>query len=231
MSTFLHCWQADLTTDYSGWPAAEALLSGAEQARQARLRTPALRQTYGRTHGFLRNVLTTYNHFTTGDLTFTTDANGKPQLAAGGLHFNLSYRLDRALLAVSNAGPVGVDVEPLAPLADAAALVAELFAPAEQAALRAAAPADYWPLFYLIWTRKEAYAKALGVGLGMPFAAFLVLKFQPGAPPALTAPAGCCLRSFAVGKGYQGALATLSTTVEPAVQYFTYPVDLHNLTH
>lgn len=224
MSTFLHCWQADLTAP--GWPTAEGLLSPAEQARQARLRTPALRHTYGRAHGFLRSVLANYNSFISKELTFTTDANGKPQLPASGLHFNLSYRPGRALLAVSNAGPVGADVELLTPLADADALVAGLFAPAEQAALRAATPAEYWPLFYLIWTRKEAYAKALGIGLGMPFAAFSVLELRPGAPPALTAPAGASLHSFAAGAGYQGALAALGGAVGPAIQYFNYPFDL-----
>ncbi|GAB3638247.1 hypothetical protein GCM10027422_38370 [Hymenobacter arcticus] len=223
---FLHSWQADLTTEYPGWPAAEAMLSAAELARQARLRTPTLRQTYGRAHGFLRSVLSKYNSLTNNELLFTSDANGKPQLAAGGLHFNLSYRPGRALLAVSNTGLVGADVEPLTPLADATALVAELFAPAEQAALRAAAPADYWPLFYLIWTRKEAYAKALGMGLGMPFAAFSVLDFPPGAPPVLTAPAGCQLRSFRVGMGYQGAIAALGNAVKPAIQHFSYPKEL-----
>lgn len=223
MATFLHCWQADLAADYPGWPAAEATLSAAELARQARLRTSALRQTYGRAHGFLREVLAMHNSLSANELRFTPDSNGKPQLAVGGLHFNLSYRPGRALLAVSNAGPVGADVEPLTPLADAAALIAELFAPAEQAALRAAAPADYWPLFYLIWTRKEAYAKALGMGLGMPFAAFSVLEFRPGAPPVRTAPTGCHLLSFSAGTGYQGAIATLGSAVKPVIQHFSYP--------
>ena len=226
MPPFLHSWHADLAADYPGWPAAEATLSAAEQARRARLRTPALRQTYGRAHGFLRAVLATYNSLTNNPLCFSADANGKPQLAGAGLHFNLSYRPGRALLAVSDAGPVGADVEPLTPLADAAALVGGLFAPAEQAALRAAAPADYWPLFYLIWTRKEAYAKALGMGLGLPFAAFSVLGPRPGVPPALAAPAGCGLHSFASGGGYQGALAALGGAAALAIEHFSYPSDL-----
>lgn len=229
MAPFLHAWHADLTADHPSWPAVEATLSAAERARQARLRTPALRHTYGRAHGFLREVLSTYNSLSTKELCFAPDANGKPQLAASGLHFNLSYRPGRALLAVSNAGAVGADVEPLTPLTDAAALIAELFAPAEQAALQAAAPADYWRLFYLIWTRKEAYAKALGMGLGMPFAAFSVLNFRRGALPQLTAPINCCLHSFAVGVGYQGALAALGSAAGLAIQHYTYPTDLQGL--
>jgi 4'-phosphopantetheinyl transferase len=226
VAPFLHVWQADLTTDYPGWPAAEATLSAAELARQARLRTPALRQTYGRAHGFLRVVLSRYSSLLASELTLTSTATGKPIITGAELQFNLSYRPGRALLVVANSFPVGADVEPLTPLPDAEALIKELFAPAEQAALRTAAPAEYWPLFYLIWTRKEAYAKALGMGLTMPFAAFSVLKLAPGARPLLISPAGAQLVSFAVGTGYQGAAAMLTTGPLPAPQHFSYPADL-----
>ncbi|MGI4741543.1 MAG: 4'-phosphopantetheinyl transferase superfamily protein [Janthinobacterium lividum] len=123
---------------------------------------------------------------------------------------------------MSDAYPVGVDVEPLALLADADALIQELFAPAEQAALRAAAPAAYWPLFYTIWTRKEAYAKALGMGLALSFAAFSVLEFEPGQPLIFTAPGGVGLHHWAVGAGYLGAVAVLSAAPLAPV-HFTYP--------
>ena len=151
----------------------------AEHQRLARLRTPALRQTYGRAHAFLRAVLARYTGLAASKLPFECDANNKPRLAGLPLHFNLSHRPGRALLAVSNAGPVGADVEPLQPLADADALVQQLFSTDEQAALRATEPAGWWPLFYFIWTRKEAYAKALGIGVGMEFAAFSALERLP----------------------------------------------------
>ena len=222
MTPFLHLWQADLAAALPPSAATEAPLSAAEAARQARLRTAALRHTYGRAHGFLRMVLSRYTNLPANELLLESNANGKPLLPGVGLHFNLSYRPGRALLAISDAYPVGVDVEPLTPLADAAALIKELFGPAEQAALRAAKPADYWSLFYTIWTRKEAYAKALGMGLGMPFATFSVLEFIPGQPLVFTAPAGAWLHHWAVGASYQGAVAMLSDVpVEP--QFFSYP--------
>ncbi len=222
MPPFLHLWQADLAAALPPWAAAEATLSAAETARRARLRSPALRQTYGRAHGFLRAVLSHYTGQPASMLRFETDAQGKPTLPDSGLQFNLSYRPGRALLAVSDAGPVGVDVEPLTPLADAAALIQALFAPAEQAALRAAAPADYWPLFYTIWTRKEAYAKALGRGVGMPFAGFSVLNFEPGRALLFTTPAGAALHHWAAGAGYQGSVAVLDAAL-PTPQFFAYP--------
>jgi len=224
-SPFLHIWQADLAADLPSWQAAEATLSAAERARQARLRTPTLRQTYGRAHGFLRAVLSPYVSQAASALAFRPDHHGKPMLAGPTLHFNLSYRAGRALLAVADTQAVGVDVEPLTPLADAAALVQELFAPAEQQALRAAAPADYWPLFYTIWTRKEAYAKALGMGLTLPFGAFSVLEGITAGPPLLTGPAGASLHSFAAGPGYVGAVAALAPGAV-APRFFNYPADL-----
>lgn len=220
MSPFLHIWLADLAADAPGWPAAEASLSAAELARLARLRTPALRQTYARAHGFLRDVLGHYTGQPSAVVELAADANGKPALGDSPLSFNLSYRPGRALLALSNAGPVGADLEPLVPLSDAAPLIADLFSPVEQAALQAAATVDYWPLFYLIWTRKEAYAKALGMGLTLAFREFSVLA--PGQPLRLTAPAGASLLSFSTGTGWQGAVAVLTAGDVPSPRHFQY---------
>ena len=227
MRPFLHIWQADLAASHPGGPTAEAALSATELARLARLRTPILRQTYARAHGFLRNVLGRYTGQPSATVALSAGANGKPGIAGSALHFNLSYRPGRALLAVTNTGHVGADIEPLAPLADAGALIKELFSPPEQAALQAAAPADYWPLFYLIWTRKEAYAKAQGMGLALPFAAFSVLA--SGTPPRLTSPVGTQLLSCAIGPGWQGSVALL-TTAPIAAQHFEYFLDFSHFT-
>jgi 4'-phosphopantetheinyl transferase len=144
-------------------------------------------------------------------------------MVGNALHFNLSHRPGWALLAVTDVGLTGADIEPLAPLAEAAALIKELFSPPEQPALQAAALADYWPLFYLIWTRKEAYAKAQGMGLALPFAAFSVLA--PGPSPRLASPADAQVLSFAAGAGWQGSVAVLGTA-PIAAQHFEHPTDL-----
>lgn len=225
MGSFLHIWQADLAGAPTAWQVAEASLRPAELARRARLRTPALRQTYGRAHAFKRAVLSFYTELPPGCLAFATASQGKPLLLGSDLHFNLSYRGERALLAVSDIGPVGVDVEQLRLLPNADALVAELFSGPERLGLRSAPAAAYWPFFHTIWTRKEAYAKALGMGLVVPFAGFSVLA--PGAEgyPQLIAPAGSRVLSFAVGAGYQGAVAVLTSHDLPTAHYFRYPFE------
>ncbi|MGI4744145.1 MAG: 4'-phosphopantetheinyl transferase family protein [Janthinobacterium lividum] len=221
---FLHCWQADLAADHPAWATAPAWLSAAERARQARLRTPALRQAYGRAHGLLRGVLAAYTGLLPSNLTFATELRDKPVLVPPTVYFNLSYRASWALLALANHYPVGADVEPLVPLENAGALVAELFSGPEQAALRAAEPAAWWPLFYTIWTRKEAYAKALGMGLALPFAGFSVLATAGGRAPVLLVPAGAQLSSFAAGNGHVGAVAALGAA-PLLVQHFDFLAD------
>jgi 4'-phosphopantetheinyl transferase len=226
MRSFLHIWQADLAGPPNTWLAAETSLRPAELARRARLRTPELRQTYGRAHAFLRAVLALYTELPPSSLAFAAASQGKPLLLGSDLHFNLSYRAERAVLAVSDIGPVGADVEQLRLLPDADALVAELFSATEQLGLRSAPAAAYWPFFHTIWTRKEAYAKALGMGLAVPFAEFSVLEPGLGGCPRLVAPAGARLQSFAAGAGYQGAVAVLTERDLPAAHYFRYPFDL-----
>nr|WP_239692037.1 hypothetical protein [Hymenobacter coccineus] len=139
---FVHLWHADLAAEHPAWGPAEAALSEAERDRQARFRTEALRQTYGRAHGFLRAVLGPYAGQGPAALMLMAPVPlGKPALPAPtAVQFNLSYRAGRALLAVSNEWAVGADVEALHPMTDALALVQELFSGPEQAALRATAP-------------------------------------------------------------------------------------------
>lgn len=226
---FVHLWHADLAAEHPAWGPAEATLSEAERDRQARFRTDALRQTYGRAHGFLRAVLGPYAGQNPGELALTAPVpRGKPALPTpAAVQFNLSYRAGRALLAVSNAWAVGADVEALHPMTDALALVQELFSGPEQAALRATAPGAPWEaLFYTIWTRKEAYAKALGMGLSLPFAEFSVLALGADGTPWLAAPVGAQLLSFAAGPGHQGALAVLGGPVGVVPRHFHFPNDL-----
>lgn len=226
MPSFLHIWQADLVANDTVWRSATTALSSAERARQAQFQTPLLRQTYGRAHAFLRAVLELYTLLPASTLRFSAGEQGKPFLTDFALQFNLSYRTGRALLAVSDAGPVGADVELLAPLDHVEALTTELFSASEQQALHIARPPACGPLFYTIWTRKEAYAKALGMGLSVPFPGFSVLAPGGVGQPALVAPTGAHLHSFAVGIGFQGAVALLPDSEAPIPQHFKYPLDL-----
>lgn len=218
---FYHCWRSRLGPVP---PAAAATLSAAERARGARFLTAAAQQRYAGAHLFLREVLGSYTGLPPAALVLGADARQKPVLISNTtLWFNLSYRAQWAVLAVSNQGEVGVDVEEIKPVAGADALVEQLFSPAEQSALRHLAGAEWWALFYAIWTRKEAWAKLLGMGLALPFAEFSVAAWT-GTAVAWQLPAPGQLDRFALDATHAAALATRPSPGENPVvwQHFTH---------
>jgi 4'-phosphopantetheinyl transferase len=88
------------------------------------------------------------------------------------LQFNLSHTHEHIVLAVRQGGPVGVDVEGGRTVADSLALVEQFFAPSEIIALRALPVAQQAQRFVALWTLKEAYVKARGLGLSIPLDQF-----------------------------------------------------------
>lgn len=109
-------------------------------------------------------------------LQFTVGRHGKPHLGgaeqASGLQFNLSHSGDQALLGCARDRELGVDIELWRSLGDEAALVRRYFSTAEQHAYAALPAAAQTAAFFQCWTRKEAYIKAVGRGLGLPLDSF-----------------------------------------------------------
>lgn len=146
--------------------AVESLPNATEHARAGRLVFAAdrLRQLHSR--GLLRLLLGASLGHPPHSLRFIANPHGKPALAdAPELHFNLSHCHDRALIGLTRAAPIGVDVERIRPLADRDALITHCFSPAEQAWLAGRPASSREPDFFRIWTAKEAVLKALGSGL------------------------------------------------------------------
>ena len=82
--------------------------------------------------------------------------------------------------------PVGVDVERMRPLPDMDQIAERTFSRQECAALRALPVALRPSGFFNCWTRKEAYIKAVGLGLSYPLERFSV-SLAPGEPARLEA--------------------------------------------
>lgn len=111
--------------------------------------------------------------------------HGRPALAdpTVPLHFSLSHGGD--LILIGTAGqPVGVDVEPY-PAPDAVPGLVGVLHPVEQAELaRLSAQEDLLiPAFAQLWTRKEAYLKGLGTGLGRDLGLDYLGSEAPGLSP------------------------------------------------
>ena len=126
----------------------------------------------------LRDVLAQYLGVAPLAIRLGSSALGKPFLAgrySAELHFNLSHSGDSVLIGVTRGREIGVDIETAVPSDDLLSVATHYFAPDECTALAAAGDADCVALFYLLWTRKEAYLKACGTGLSHPLNAFSVM--------------------------------------------------------
>lgn len=115
---------------------------------------------------------------------FSRDSWGKPHLAgtsaAAGLHFNLSHTPGMAVLAVSAGPVVGVDVESVQRSVEALALARRYFSALEVRMLEGLQGAALQECFMAIWTLKEAWLKAKGLGLRLPLDAF---SMDPSSQP------------------------------------------------
>jgi 4'-phosphopantetheinyl transferase len=98
-------------------------------------------------------------------LELVPDEQGKPVLAADDVGFNLAHSADLCVIAVSESGPIGVDVEEVRDFPELEGVVGARFAPAEAAGILGQAGDSRLRAFYRCWTRKEAYLKATGAGL------------------------------------------------------------------
>lgn len=183
-----HLWVADLDPEAAEPRRWEALLSEAERGRAQRFHFDRDRNRYIVSHGILRRLLGYYVGVAPDRIRFETETGGKPSLArehaASGLRFNLSHADGWALYGLTKGRRIGVDLERHRRPVDARAIAQRHFAAAEWEALRTLPEAELARAFFACWTRKEAYLKALGSGLGYPLGRFEVTT-SPAAAPAI----------------------------------------------
>ena len=88
---------------------------------------------------------------------------GKPQIVNSPKKFNLSHSGDYVVCGVSN-GEVGVDIQKWVPYKERTA--ERFFAKEEWELLQEKDEQERTELFYRLWSRKEAYGKYTGQGIG-----------------------------------------------------------------
>ena len=192
-------------------PEDHLLLDAGERARANRLIRPADGFRFIQAHARVRRILGGVLGRPPGSLEFALGEKGKPLLPDHPhLHFNLSHSGSLMALAVTGAGPVGVDVERIDTTHRLDDLVDRYFAPAEAAAFRALEEPLRPQAFFDIWTRKEAFIKVTGEGLSRGLASFEVTVAKPAGLERVDGahPGGrWWMRDVAVPSGYRGAVA------------------------
>lgn len=150
-------------------PGALEMLSQAERARAARFASSQLSDRYIAAHVALRWMMERRVGIAAHMQHYEAGPHGKPWLRGyPEASFNLSYAGSRLLIGMAAGGALGVDIEQLRQVEDAAALAALYYSVREREALASCQPGSdrFDQMFLSIWTRKEACVKATGLGLG-----------------------------------------------------------------
>ncbi len=203
----VHAWLVDLDSVASSPAASAAGLDATEQARAASYVRPQDGARFSASRAVLRLILARYLGCAPGRLEFLVGPSGQPWLAGHEIRFSLARSGGLALVAVSS-GPVGADLERLEPRRGLADVAAARFTAPEAACIAAGCAARTSPTrsFYRHWTAKEAYLKAIGIGLAGLREAELVCGPRPAIWLAGRPVAGWPVEIADVAPGYLAAI-------------------------
>jgi 4'-phosphopantetheinyl transferase len=208
------------------------MLSNDERERAARFHFDRHRNRFIAGRGILRSLLASYLDCQPDDVQFSYGPNGKPALAgkfAGSkFNFNLAHSESLALIAVTRLDAVGIDVEKIRPVTDASELVERFFSPRENALFQQLADDQKSIAFFNLWTRKEAWLKATGEGIGQ-LLALVEVTFLPseparflGLPRHHAAKTNWLVRELSPAPDFVGAIAL--PAVQPSIFHFQHPI-------
>lgn len=175
-----------------------------ERARYDRFLVEHARTEFIATRAIVRSVLSRYAPAAPLDWRFEANPWGRPRIlgtvADDGLDFNLSNTRGLVACAVGRRVELGVDVEDRQRGGETVALADRYFAPAETRALLALEAAAREERFFTLWTLKEAYIKARGMGLAIGLDRFAFHLDGPSAElttdPSLLDPGGWQIERF-----------------------------------
>ena len=143
-----------------------SVLDHAESARAATIIQPKKREQWIRSRIALREILGNEMQIPADEVSIS-QVDSKPQVVGQGIvpQFSLS-RSDRyAFVAIENESCVGVDIEIKRAVRNRNAKAARFFCLCEQNELQDLRETDRDDAFLKIWTAKEAWLKATGIGL------------------------------------------------------------------
>jgi 4'-phosphopantetheinyl transferase len=170
-------WTRRLALDVEPAEHDLSVLSTDERRRADGFQIAAARHRFVGRHVHLRQVLARYLDMPPASVPLLARLNEPPQLTVpSALRLSLSSSAGVSVAAIAWNRPVGVDVEHLDRDVDISAVAATVFSKQERQAVNRASASERQALFFRIWTRKEAFVKALGVGFMRDLKSFDVIR-------------------------------------------------------
>lgn len=174
----VHLWFAysEKITDVTLLEQYNSLLSEEEKAKKSRFHFKKHQHQYLITRALVRSVLSMYVlEIQPRDWRFSTNKYGKPFISNSPLPIHLEFNLTHSdgviVLAISN-DVIGVDVENIYRENTFMNIAADHFTADEYLYLKNKSIHDQRASFFQLWTLKESYIKARGLGLSLPLNQF-----------------------------------------------------------
>ena len=217
MSDSIQLWQISLAVSEPTVDRYWQHLSEDEKAKANRFRFAKDKRRFVVARGVLRTLLATQFAQSPSQVQFCYGEYGKPKLSRSGeacdFHFNLSHSQELALCVLGKKRTVGVDVEYLKGIKRLDGMMERCLTPMELAEVRSHSESQHLEAFLQRWTCKEAYLKAIGLGLTQSMQSVEV-KLSP--PSLTTVPQTCAegwhLSVIDVPDDYVAALVVAGTS-------------------
>lgn len=210
------------------------LLCPDEREQAERFTSDRRRREYVCAHGLVRAALSRLApQVAPAEWRFEKNRHGRPYISGPPsperLHFSLSHTDGFVACAVSSCERVGVDVEATDRPVSHLEIARTFFSPAEHADLISLPPEQQRDRFFDLWTLKEAYAKARGLGLRLPLDEFSI-HIAPGGKREVTFSGDCdedsegwCFSQFSPSPRHRLAVADGSGRGLPLVSH-SWPI-------
>jgi phosphopantetheine--protein transferase-like protein len=148
---------------------ADQNLSIEERTRRDRLHFEVDRRDFTIAHDLLRRTLSQYSARSPAEWRFTTDEYGKPLIDGANprlssISFSLSHTRGYVACAIASGIPVGIDIELIDQSQPSQFVADKFFSQREASWLRQCPDELRSSRFVELWTLKEAFLKAAGIG-------------------------------------------------------------------
>lgn len=210
----VHIWRIALPDFLSHLDSFKTLLDDNEINSADRFHFKKDHDRYVISHGALRIILARYLNVEPQSIVYEKASHGKPFLKDHPeFKYNLTHSGQMVLCAINLEKELGVDVEYLDKKVEYIELADRFFESNESAFIARQQGDALKHAFFKTWTQKEAFIKAIGLGLSFPLKNFRV-EAAPDLPGDLIAVNDDVLRvsdwrleSFQVADDYFGAVA------------------------
>jgi 4'-phosphopantetheinyl transferase len=171
----IHIWSVRTTAPDAIVSEFQSLVSPDEQTQATRFCFTHLRSSFVLARGALRLLLGAYLDAAPTGIQLLRGPKGKPSLPAPArIQFNTSHSGALATFGFALDCEIGVDVEHFRPIPDMQEIASRFFSEEEASEIISVPASEREHAFFLCWTRKEAYIKAIGLGLSTPLDGFVV---------------------------------------------------------